>query len=204
MCGKIGFKESEMNNQTKTNIFQKFCVASSPEALIAFGRTNHWFFLKENEKGVIDGVIVKDGWVYQPYDPDSITIPKEAQRKLDAVIEARFPIKQVIYGYEVKVATENKPQPPLPQAQPQQKPNPKPQPQIKPQPLIADPEKTLEAVAGVAGVVLTLVAGACMVMAYGFLMAISAVDPKLIVVVSDINEEYQWTCLSSWEQSSEA
>jgi hypothetical protein len=102
---------------------------------------------------------------------DSTTLPGEARRILEAV-EEKFPIKQVIIGHEVKedqeqVVKEIEP----PKAEPKNIP--------------------WEGIAKVSLVVLT---GAALALLYGIAMALSVIDPCLIVVL----ETGEWICLARW------
>ena len=170
----------------RQNVLQRFKVATcSVESLLAFGeeRLNECFLVEE-EKGVLETRIQKGNWVYEPYDPHSNTLHPKAQMCLDEVSKAGFPIRQIIYAYEVpEVAA---------------KPQPKPQIHI---PKIQISEHTVKTVATVATAALVLTAGAAVVLGYAFLTALSAVDPKLIVVLDTGADEKElpWSCLMSWD-----
>jgi len=153
------------------------------ESLLSFGEQLCWCFLVEEEKGVLERPIRRGNWVYQEYNPISITLHPEAEHRLNAVLNAEYAIKQIIYGYEEHT--------------------PKVQPLSRPR--IQLPDKTAETVASLAKATFILAAGAAMVVGYAFLMALSGIDPKLIVVLdTGANEkELPWVCLMSWEDEPE-
>jgi len=174
-----------MKTQT---LFQNCRVVSNPDDVIAFGRTHGWFFQKMEEKGVLESEILKSDWVYQQ---DSNTFPvtdqkKEAYRRLDAVREAGYPIKQVIYGYQIK----------------EEKSKTEPKSETKPLPQIKLSDNTADILAKVVLGTLALTVGAALVMGYAMIMALYAVDPCLIVVLDTGEDEKEcpWICLSSWEE----
>ena len=169
-------------------ILQDMPLVSVEDNLIAFGIARRWFFLRMEEKGVLKKPVFKGNWVYRIYDANSITLPPHAQKRLDAVNTTGFPIRQFIYGEEIKVGQEVKPRP---------KPHiPKPQIQIS--------DGTLKTVTTVATAALALTVGAAMVVGYAFLLALSGIDPRLIAVVDPGNgndeSELPWILLDSWEK----
>ena len=169
----------------RQDVLLRFRVASCDvESLLAFGEQKNWCFLLEEEKGVLEKPIKKGNWVFSEYDPNFITLPEFAQKPLDAVIEAGFPIRQIIYAYE----------------EPEAEVTAQPKPQIvRPQIQISD--GTIKTVATVATAALALTAGAALVLGYAFLTALSAIDPKIIVVLDTGADEKElpWSCLMSWE-----
>ena len=169
----------------RPDVLQRFEVATcSVESLLAFGEEQlNECFLVEEEKGVLETPIKQGNWVYRPYDPNFNTLHPKAQRCLDEVLKAGFPIRQVIYGYEVP-ATEVKPQP-------------KPQ-VLKPQTTVSD--ETIRTVTTLAAGALAVTVGAGLVLAYAFISALAAVDPKLIVVLDTGADEKElpWVSLMSW------
>jgi hypothetical protein len=161
-----------MDTQTIT-----YRVVCTPDELIGFGRSRGWFFQLMEEKGVLKDRILKLDWVYEQ---DSITFPMSAQKdkaygRLDAVRQAGIPIRQVIYGYQIKEAS--------------------PEPQFK------LPENTGEILGKVAFGVISIVAGAAFVFGAAAVMALQVLDPCLIVVLDTGQDEKEcpWICLSSWE-----
>ena len=175
------FQKMEEKGVIEKPVSQDVHLASVEDNLIDFGRTRHWFFQKMDEKGVLEKPLIKGNWRYQLYD-DSITLPSHAQKKLDGVIEARFPIMQFVYGYE-EVTPDIKTQP---------------KPHI-PKPQIHISDHTVKTVATAA---LVLTAGAAMVVGYAFLLALSGIDPQLIAVLDTGNDESElpWILLDSWEK----
>lgn len=170
----------------RQEFLQGFQVASCKlEHLLKFGEERLWCFLLENEKGVLEKPIQIENWRYQEYDPNSITLPFKAKERLDVVLDAGFPIRQIIYGYQVDDTIEVQP---------------------KPKPSIQIPDRAFKTVSSLATAVLTVAAGAAMVVGYAFLIALQGIDPKLIVVPdTGANEkELPWVCLMSWEGKPES
>ena len=163
----------------KTNIFEQFVVTVTPELLVEYGKWRGWHFHIMEEKGVLSGKVekydatLKSHWVFEPDSNTNLTSEKEkAYKMLDEVWKAGFPIKQVIYGFQVK-----------PEKKPIEFPKPSPE--------------TVETAKKVAIGGLGLLLGAAALVGYGFLMALSA-DPALIVVLDDGKDS--WVCLHSWDE----
>ena len=102
--------------------FSNWQVAKEADVsdLLAFGKSHGWFFQVMDEKGVLKGEIIKSDWVYQP---DCITDPvtsgkEEAYKRLKAVLDAGYPVKQVIYGYQVRESKDEPEAQPAPIATP--------------------------------------------------------------------------------------
>ena len=172
------------DQQVRQDFLQRIRVAGvDVEDLLAFCEQRNQCFLVENEKGVLGETIRRGNWVYQELDPNSNTLHPKAERYLDEVLEAGFPIRQIIYGYEI--------------AEVQVKPRPKPHIQVS--------DRTVETVTSLAKAALLVTAGVAMLVGYAFLAGLSAIDPKLIVVLDTGAEEKDlpWVCLMSWEAKSE-
>ena len=169
-----------MENLAQT-LFPKSLVTWTPEDLVEFGKSRGWYFQIMEEKGVLTGKVQKTYAVSKTlwdFEPDSNTNITQEKKKgyqiLAEVREAGFPIKQVIYGCQVK---------------PEKKPLKLPQIKVSPD--------TVEfATAVVAGSIM-LVIGAATLVAYGLLMALAS-DPALIVVLDDGKDS--WVCLHSWDE----
>lgn len=166
--------------ETQTITYRVVCT---PDEIIALGRGRGWFFQKMEEKGVLKDRILLADWMYEE---DSITFPtsaqkQEAYKRLDAVMEAGIPVRQVIYGYQVK------------EVEPEKK---------KSETQFRLPANTGKILGNVALGVLTVVAGAALVVGTAVLMTFQLVDPCLIVVLDTGQDEKEcpWICLSSWEE----
>jgi hypothetical protein len=150
-------------------------LTDETERIIEFGIEKKWFFRIMEEKGVIEKPILKPGWLFEPYDPDCTIIHQEALIRLDAV-KARFPSKQVIVGHEIVVA-----------------------PEVE-APAKIEPKREIQPInvpwKDIATVIVTLTAGVAYVLVSGMLMAFSAADPCLIVVLDDSTES--WISICEW------
>lgn len=179
-------KTTDSSQTVRQYLLMNIQVAScTVKDLLAFGEDKRWCFVLEKEKGILEKPIQIGNWRYQEYDPNSNMLPFKAKVRLDAVLDEGFPIRQIIYGYQVDNTVEV-------------------QPKLKPR--IRIPERTVKTVSSLATVVLTVAASAAMVVGYAFLMALSGIDPKLIVVPEtgiDAEKELPWVCLISWEEEPE-
>jgi hypothetical protein len=166
--------------ETRTITYRVVCT---PDELIAFGRSQGWFFQMMDEKGVLKDQIEKDGWVYQE-DSNTFPMTKKKQEAIDRLFgiqQAGFPILQVIYGYQVK---EDKPEEPEPKTQ------------------LKLSDNTGKIFGSVALGVLAVAAGAAIVLGTAVVMAFRILDPCLIIVLDTGQDEKEcpWICLSSWEE----
>lgn len=179
-------KTTDSSQSVRQDLLMNFRVAScTVKDLLSFGEEKHWCFIVEKEKGVLEKPIQMGNWRYQEYDPNSITLPFKAQERLDAVLDADFPIRQIIYGYQVDDAIVEQP---------------------KPKPSIQIPDRAVKTASSLVTAVITVAAGAAMVVGYAFLIALQGIDPKLIVVPStEIADEKElpWVCLMSWVEEPE-
>ena len=176
------------SQNVRQDFLQSFQVANCDvESLLAFGEERlNCCFLLEDFKGVLEKPVRKGNWMYQEYDPDSITLHPKAYLNLNEVQKAGFPLMQIIYGYQIGTTAEAKAQP-------------KPE-IIKPRIQISQGVAKTAIAIGTGALMLTGVVA--MVVAQGFLTALSAIDPKLIVVLdTGANErDLPWICLMSWDE----
>jgi len=133
-------------------------------------RENHWHVKVVDGTGMIDSPEYWDGWVCEPADLSDCTIPGDALRRVDQIINKGIPFQGFILAHEA---------PPM-----------LPAPQIKPKPLIHWEEIPWDDIA--TGMATALGYG---VMAVGALAASALVlplvavgvilDPALLIVLDD-------------------
>jgi hypothetical protein len=140
------------------------------EKAMALGDKHEYYFRAMPNIGVISGPVTINRWRFIPLAQDNTPLPAEAQARLDLLIEAGFPIKQVIIGHEPKK---------------ERKPIDIPAPNW---------ETIMTALRGI-GLVLWAVGR---VIFYALITALSLVDPALIVIFE--GEERWMLCIANWPE----
>jgi hypothetical protein len=142
------------------------------ERAMALGDKHGYYFRAMPNIGVISEPVMVNRWRFVPIEQDNTPLPPEAQTRLNLLVEAGFPIKQVLIGHEPKTKKEKKE--------------------------VNFPEVDLSSLWTFLRVVGLVLGAVVTVIGYAAITALSLLDPVLIVILE--GEERWMLCIATWEE----
>jgi hypothetical protein len=139
---------------------------------MALGDEHGYYFRAMPNIGVISEPVMVNRWRFVPLAQDNTRLPPEAQTRLNLLVEAGFPIKQVLIGHEPKTKKEKKE--------------------------VNFPEVDLSSLWTCLRVVGPVLRAVGTVIFYALVAALSLLDPALIVILE--GEERWMLCIATWEE----
>jgi hypothetical protein len=140
------------------------------ERAMALGDKHGYYFRAMPNIGVISEPVMVNKWRFVPLAQDNTRLPPEAQTRLNLLVRAGFPIKQVLIGHEPKIEKKQ----------------------------VELPSFDWSSVTAVLRVIGPVLRAVDKVIFYALVAALSLFDPALIVILE--GEERWMLCIATWEE----